>query len=224
MHKKTNPPTTGHFPTPIPSGIPYPWMQRPHGPVGPVPPIAPMNPLPPMTPMDSIPPMFPVDLPPWGYPLWGMDPQAYGMWDPDTSPDPEEARETEYWQQMYPEQTRKIQREVSRQCDLLDYEGSVMYDAYPDQISLSRICESIYLALIQNGVIPGDSSKKEQEGAKGYEPIGDVEMQQRTNGSPSTYPVPSQDRSLRDLIQVLLYQEMMRRRRHRRRKRTWYMG
>ena len=180
-----------------------------------------------MPPMDGYPGMWARSMEPensqqplpWSYLMWGIDPQSCRMWDPSIEPDPEEQRETEYWQQMYPEQTRKIQREVAHQCDLLDYEGSVMYDAYPDRVSLSRICETVYLALIQNGVLPSETTKPEQEGAKGYEPIGQVDMQQR----PVMTTPP--DRSLRDLIQVLLYQEMMRRRRHRRqRQQSWYFG
>lgn len=63
--------------------------------------------------------------------------------------DREEQRDLEYWMQLYPAQTRRIQREVEHQCDLLDYDGSVIYDDYPDRIALSRICEAVYQALMQ---------------------------------------------------------------------------
>ena len=175
----------------------------------------------------------------WSLPQWNMQ-----MWEPDVEDDPQEMRDMEYWQQLYPEQTRRVQREVAHQCDLLDYEGSVMYDEYPDRIALALICESVYNALLQNGVISEqprpqqefingirnnsndsadldditdlDNSSGRGMDGKNYDPIGSVDMMQYTRSGRR----PS--RTLQDLIEVLLYQEMhQRRRRHRRNRRWW---
>jgi hypothetical protein len=158
-----------------------------------------------------------------------------------------EMRDMEYWQQLYPEQTRRIQREVSHQCDLLDYEGSVIYDEYPDRIALARICESVYNTLLQNGIISNrsnqefiNSNRKNtddnayadddsydknpsnddmadlRKDGQNYDSIGSVDMMQyhQSDRRPS--------RSLQNLIEVLLYQEMHQRRRRRRKNRRWW--
>ncbi len=194
----------------------------------------------------------------WNLQMW--DPN---LWNPDAE-DMNEKNDMEYWKQLYPEQTRRIQREVEHQCDLLDYEGSVMYDEYPDRISLTRICESIYNSLLQSGIVgtpsgqpmteginiggsmgsesqtgqilgdmdrrrsqeftededtmmDGRTVEEEMAGALGYQPIGQVDMMQYGRND-------RQDRSLQNLIEVLLFHEMHRRRRRRRRNRSWYFG
>lgn len=170
----------------------------------------------------------------WTMPQWDMQ-----SWT-DGGEDPEEMRDLEYWQQLYPSQTRQIQQEVSHQCDLLDYEGSVMYDEYPDRIALARICESIYQALMQNGIV-GDSSASRQEfinshtpmntgnnmdddsdpNGENYDPIDSVDMMQYPHKDrPGRPNRPS--RTLQDLIEVMLYQEMHKRRRHHRKNRRWW--
>ena len=207
MQRPLKPVMPGHMHAPMPAPMPYPWMQRP---------------------MHS-----------WAMPQWNMQ-----MWEPESEDDPTETRDMEYWQQLYPEQTRRIQREISHHCDLLDYEGSVMYDEYPDRIALSRICESIYNTLMQNGIISepprpdqefingnqrdmedasymdddkysSDSSDRPMDG-QNYDPIGSVDMTQYRQ----TIRRPS--RSLQNLIEVLLYQEMHQRRRRRRRNLRWW--
>ena len=39
----------------------------------------------------------------------------------------------------YPETARKIQEKVEEECDLLDYEGSRMYDEYPDKYMIYHL-------------------------------------------------------------------------------------
>ena len=43
----------------------------------------------------------------------------------------------------YPETARKIQEKVEEECDLLDYEGSRMYDEYPDRYMLYHLGRKI---------------------------------------------------------------------------------
>ena len=43
----------------------------------------------------------------------------------------------------YPETARKIQEKVEGECDLLDYEGSRMYDEYPDRYMLYHLGKKI---------------------------------------------------------------------------------
>ncbi|MBP3701939.1 MAG: hypothetical protein J6I64_08610, partial [Lachnospiraceae bacterium] len=199
----------GHMQMPMPSGMPYPWMQRP----------MPGQWMPGMENAQMAPGMRNSGMmnpamgnmgmmePNMG--LWNMDRWTANMWNPDME-DMDERKDMEYWQQMYPAHTRRVQREVEHQCDLLDYEGSVMYDEYPDRISLSRICESVYQALMQSGALEnqgmmgdnmsgnmagnmtqnsssefedgmdmdGLTAEEEAAGARGYQPIGQVDMMQ----------------------------------------------
>ena len=43
----------------------------------------------------------------------------------------------------YPETARRIQEKVEEECDLLDYEGSRLYDEYPDRFMLYHICSLV---------------------------------------------------------------------------------
>ncbi|MDD6414899.1 MAG: hypothetical protein PUG06_12700 [Blautia sp.] len=56
----------------------------------------------------------------------------------------------------YPQTVQRIQERVEEECDLLDYEGSRLYDEYPDKYMLyhlsSRIKESIQPELSSEAV------------------------------------------------------------------------
>lgn len=47
-------------------------------------------------------------------------------------------------QEMYPVEARKIQTEIKDACDKMEYEGSVMFDEYPDKYTLQAICRTVY--------------------------------------------------------------------------------
>ena len=51
--------------------------------------------------------------------------------------------EFELMKSYYPETVRRIQEQVEEECDLLDYEGSRLYDEYPDRFMLYHICSQI---------------------------------------------------------------------------------
>lgn len=52
-------------------------------------------------------------------------------------------RDLEYFQQIYPTQVRRYQQKVSQILDRMDYEGSMIYDEYPDRFGLMRLSESM---------------------------------------------------------------------------------
>ncbi|NBH84165.1 hypothetical protein D7X88_14855 [bacterium C-53] len=54
------------------------------------------------------------------------------------------AREAEYLKSMYPADARKIQGIVENAMQILDYEGSMIYDEYPDKIMMRRLMTIIY--------------------------------------------------------------------------------
>ncbi len=105
-----------------------------------------------------------------------------------------ERMDFEYLKSMYPEIARNVLPYVEEECDRMAYESSMIYDQYPDKLQLrmmcSRICENIKRnkKLFRSESMAGLSADTEQGG-----------------------------RWLRDLVEVMLYQELYRRRSGRRR-------
>lgn len=56
-------------------------------------------------------------------------------------------RDLEYLQQIYPTQAKVLQARISEILDKMDYEGSLLYDEYPDKWQLYRLGESIVTIL-----------------------------------------------------------------------------
>lgn len=52
-------------------------------------------------------------------------------------------RDLEYLQQMYPAEARKYQKRIAEMLDKIDYEGSMIYDEFPDRLRLYRLSDSI---------------------------------------------------------------------------------
>jgi hypothetical protein len=107
-----------------------------------------------------------------------------------------ERRDFEYMKSMYPMSVKMILPYVEDECDRMSYAGSVIYDEYPDQLQIRLMCNRIY-----------DKVKK----AKTYY---NQEMEMQASKS---------DEWLKDLIQIMLFQELFQRRnRHRRERRRFY--
>lgn len=107
-----------------------------------------------------------------------------------------ERRDYEYMKSMYPMAVKKILPYVEEECDRMAYEGSVIYDEYPDQLQIRLMCSRIY-----------DKVKK-------MKPYDDEEMEMQ---------VSRNEDWLKDLVQIMLFQELFQRRnRHRRNRRRFY--
>ena len=52
-------------------------------------------------------------------------------------------RDLEYLQQMYPGDVKRYQRRIAEILDKTDYEGSMIYDEYPDKCSLQALAGSM---------------------------------------------------------------------------------
>lgn len=52
-------------------------------------------------------------------------------------------RDMEYLQQLYPREVRRYQTRVAQILDRSDFEGSMIYDEYPDRFSLERLAREI---------------------------------------------------------------------------------
>lgn len=125
--------------------------------------------------------------------------------------DMEYEKDLERMKELYPQEAKEIQRYVEEECDRMEYEGSMMYDEYPDKVMLRKICQNIMDRIQQ------DRSTQEIESS---ECCGEEEMARGPR--PSRRPRPPRGDGLSDLIEVLLYNEMYKRRcRHRRCNRWW---
>lgn len=56
-------------------------------------------------------------------------------------------RDMEYLQQLYPDEIKRFRRRVAEILDRTDYEGSMIYDEYPDRYSVRRLAQSIHIIL-----------------------------------------------------------------------------
>ena len=52
-------------------------------------------------------------------------------------------RDLEYLQQMYPVQAKKYQKIIAEMLDRIDYDGSMIYDEYPDRWQIYRMTQVI---------------------------------------------------------------------------------
>lgn len=52
-------------------------------------------------------------------------------------------QDLEYLQQMYPADVKRCQRRIAEVLDKADYEGSMIYDEYPDRYSMRALAGSI---------------------------------------------------------------------------------
>lgn len=119
-----------------------------------------------------------------------------------------EQRDLDYMKSMYPETAKRILPYVEDECDRMAYEGSVVYDEYPDQLQLRMMCNRIY-----ERVKDLDFADMEAEAAEEQ-----PESQQLIRGGRKR-----RDDRLKDLVQVLVFHELFRRRRdHRNQRRRFY--
>jgi len=77
-------------------------------------------------------------------------------------------RDLEYLQEMYPQEARRYQSTIQRLLDRFDYDGSVIYDEFPDRLAIYRIAQSM-MSVIENErkengeEIPGDQKDSVME-------------------------------------------------------------
>ncbi len=96
-------------------------------------------------------------------------------------------QDMERMKELYPKRMKKLLAYVEEECDKLEYEGSMMYDEYPDKVMMYYTACNIYDRAM---------------------PMEEAERRNRGRG---------RDRDFMDVIQVLLFDEMHRRRGRRRR-------
>lgn len=154
----------------------------------------------------------------------------------------ETEKDIEYFKSICPNSVKKIIKQVDEECDKLEYDGSCMFDEYPDKIQLGIIINRIYDKLkdLEEIGIEIDNINKNE----------DIVIQQTCRGGncpppprpdcrggncpppprpdckggncPPPRPYPNQNNWLINLIETTLYNEMSNRRRRYRNKKRWF--
>ena len=86
----------------------------------------------------------------------------------------ETERDLQYLQQMYPADAKRMQKKVEEELDKLEYEGSMMYDEYPDRVSMLLICDRIEKALAREDA--ERRAKEEADRGSDMRPGANVDM------------------------------------------------
>ena len=102
-------------------------------------------------------------------------------------------RDYDYMKSIYPDTAKRVLPYMEEECDRMEYDGSMMYDEYPDRLQLLLLCRRIY------NRAKADETKKDE--AKEGEETGEW---------------------LQNMIQVMTYQELCQRRRENRSMRRKY--
>lgn len=67
-----------------------------------------------------------------------------------------ERRDFEYMKSLYPAAAKRILPFVEEECDRMQYEGSMMFDEYPDQLQLRLLCSRVYEKVKKEEPEPGN--------------------------------------------------------------------
>lgn len=141
-------------------------------------------------------------------------------------------KDVDYMKNLYSRTLKMIQKEVDEECDKLEYEGSCMFDTFPDQVHLGTIIDTIYDRLSNNMnmnlEMNTDSTFIQMEQLntppmpcrgpfcppppRPSRPPRPPKPDNRPDGRPDWF---------RDLISSLLYNEMVHRRRRYRSRNRW---
>lgn len=149
-----------------------------------------------------------------------------------------ERRDYEYMKSLYPSTAKKVLPYVEDECDRMEYQCSMMYDEYPDKLQLRMMCNRIYENVLKHEKIfygdgfenmfgkdevedqairfPGRLPKQgrppegERPPMPGRPPEG--ERPPKPGRPPQNRPPQGNPNWLRELIDVMLYQELYKRR------------
>ena len=132
-----------------------------------------------------------------------------------------ERMDFEYMKSMYPDTAKKILPYVEEECDRMEYENSMVYDQCPDKLQLRLMCRRVYDNVRKHErMFFGDEEDAWLSGLDGDQETGiSGTAREREHDRDGRSKSPS----LRDFIEVMLYQELYKRRcDHRRRCRRFY--
>lgn len=64
-------------------------------------------------------------------------------------------RDYDYMKSIYPDTAKRIVPYIEEECDRMEYDGSMMYDEYPDRLQLHLMCKRIYDRAKEEEKAPG---------------------------------------------------------------------
>ena len=67
----------------------------------------------------------------------------------------------DYMKSMYPDLARRILPYVEEECERMEYDGSMIYDEYPDKLQLRLMCSRIYKKLLKEEKMEEDTRIRE---------------------------------------------------------------
>lgn len=161
---------------------------------------------------------------------WGM--MQNGVW-VNQPEDSQIMQELASWQERYPEKIKRLQKYVEEVCDKEDYEGSMIYDEHPDAVALQQMSNRILERAMEDSMLQPAAEGLEDmvEDMEGEEMLYEAKQYGRRPGDsgrpggpgpnrpprpprPPYPPRPPKDNHpwLRDIIPVLLFQELFKRR------------
>jgi hypothetical protein len=140
-------------------------------------------------------------------------------------------KDYDYMKQMYPLVAKKLFHEIEEECDKLEYEGSCMFDEYPDKIYLGRIIDRIHdkcKHLMEDSVsaeqfnFDRDFDRRDDRRFDRRDDRRFDRHDDRRDDRHDDRRFDRHDNRFRDLIEVLFFNEMLNRRRRFRGRRRWY--
>lgn len=114
----------------------------------------------------------------------------------------DQEKDLQVMKSYYSRRAARIQEKVERECDRMEYDGSMMFDEYPDKFMMEHLCRKIEKEVMEEEAQDGE---------------GDMDLQSMQGGRDR-----GRGNDVRDLIGVLLFNEMFRRRCRHRRCRRFY--
>ena len=137
--------------------------------------------------------------------------QGYSRW--SSAPEVNEdriAEDLDYLRQMYPSYAKKYQSIISRAVDKMDYDGSFIYDQYPDKLTMQRMVSGI-MAVIKTNEEKDMEREKEKEGGIESE---DGAYESRTQSE--RQPWAEKEPWIKELVTLVMFYEILGRRRKKR--------
>lgn len=156
-------------------------------------------------------------------------------------------RDISYSKQLYPKSVKRIQAEIEEECDKLEYKDSYMFDETPDRLRLAALADRIYervsamdlsISGLQSESVEHDSVKNKINPAICFGPDCKTPPPRPCHGRDCQPPRPCHGRDcrpprpdyrpdghpdwLRNLVDIMLYNEMNYRRNRYREHNRWY--
>ena len=131
-------------------------------------------------------------------------------------------RDLEYLQQMYPTEAKRYQRIIVSMLDKIDYEGSMIYDEYPDRMRLYSLAQDIVNQIKREESMERNNAMNSNRmlnrnpmsnmgNMDGMNPMNNVGNMDNMNPM-DDWDNPERWEHLSNLIQILLFYEIYKRR------------